>query len=990
MIGKTISHYKIFEKLGQGGMGIVYKAQDTKLDRIVALKLLPPHLLSSEEEKARFVHEAKASASIDHPNVCTVYEIGEHEKNTFISMAYIEGQSLKDKITERPLKLEETLDIAIQVAAGLQKAHEKQIIHRDIKPANILISNEGIAKIVDFGLAKLSGKTKLTKDSSTLGTAAYMSPEQTRGEEVDSRTDVWSLGVVLYECIAGKLPFRGDYEQAMQYSIVNEQPEPLTGLRTGIPLELERIVNKALVKNSDERYQHVDEMLVDLKKVQKDLDSKVDAERRPIVAAEKKRSRRLLKRIVIPISIVLAFVLAIFLIRSFVFEEVIDSDPTAIAILPFNNMTGDEKYDILKYTIPNLMITKLENSKYLQVITWEQLRDILKKIGKDSVEILNIDKDTGFELCRLSGINVAVIGGLSKVGNTFAVDVQVLDVRTKKLLKGANSQGYSEDSILKNQIDELCNDIAEGVGLSQNKIETIQQPIEELTTQSMEAYQLYQRGMNEFYRYFPKEGIRYLKLAIELDSTFTLAYIRLAFVLGATDEGKEAIKKAKRFYNNANNKDKLYIDQYDALYIEKDKVKFYQITRYITENYPNEKDAWRDLLSYYFYRGLYREALEAGLNAYKIDPNFLLTNLTLGYTYSYLEEYDNSLKYLKKCTSIAPGDPNPINSIGEVYFKWGKIDEAIKKFKETQKVQPEFGNIFLVYAYALIGNYDEVENWMNKEIITSQSRERSLNIYSGFILYWLGNIEQAQEKLIENLSVNNEDPYSYWLRGWIYYYMSKYKDSQKNFNIWYKIKKKNHPKLRIYSRSSIAWYEVLLNYYSGLNDLKLGSIDSAEDKMNKMKVYIQQIEHSNRKKMSRYYFDLLLGEIFLAEKSPEKVITLLKNSSPLDFGLIWIPLLRGANSIPIPKDVLARAYYQNGELDNAIIEYEKLTTFEPNKKSRDLINPKYHYLLAKLYEEKGDTQKAILKYQKFLDIWKNADDDLLEKIDAQKRLANLK
>jgi serine/threonine protein kinase len=268
MIGKTISHYKILSKLGEGGMGTVYKAQDNKLDRFVALKFLPQHLSQDEENKKRFIHEAKAASALDHPNICTIFEIDEaSDGQMFIAMAYYEGVSLKDKIEQGPLKLDEASDIATQMADGLARAHAKKIIHRDIKPANIIITEKNQAKIVDFGLAKLAGRTMLTKEGMTLGTTAYMSPEQTQGTEVDDRTDIWALGAVLYEMISGKQPFAGDYEQAVMYSIMNEDPEPLTTLRTGVPMDLEKIVNKCLAKGPRERYQHISEIPVDLKAI---------------------------------------------------------------------------------------------------------------------------------------------------------------------------------------------------------------------------------------------------------------------------------------------------------------------------------------------------------------------------------------------------------------------------------------------------------------------------------------------------------------------------------------------------------------------------------------------------------------------------------------------------------------------------------------------------------------------------------------------------
>ena len=273
MIGQTISHYRIVENLGEGGMGVVYKAEDTKLRRTVALKFLRSDVLESAEGKERFLREAQAAAALDHPNICTVHEIDEEEGQTFLAMAFVEGQSVKEKIAERPLKLEEALDIAIQTAQGLQAAHEKGVVHRDIKPANLIVNPQGQVKIMDFGLAQLSDRTRLTQTSTILGTPAYMSPEQAQRLPSDRRTDIWSLGVALYEMVTGRLPFASNHEAAVLHAIIHEEPEPITALRSGIPVQLDQIVAKAMAKDPQERYQHVDEMLADLRTLRKRLGS---------------------------------------------------------------------------------------------------------------------------------------------------------------------------------------------------------------------------------------------------------------------------------------------------------------------------------------------------------------------------------------------------------------------------------------------------------------------------------------------------------------------------------------------------------------------------------------------------------------------------------------------------------------------------------------------------------------------------------------------
>jgi len=272
MIGKKISHYKIIEKLGGGGMGIVYKAQDLKLDRFVALKFLPPAFSLDEEAKQRFIHEAKAASSLQHNNICTIHEIDETDDGQiFIVMSCYEGETLKKKIERDPLKINDAIDIIMQIAEGLLRAHEKEIIHRDIKPANIFITEEGVAKILDFGLAKVTGQTQLTQLGTTVGTVAYISPEQARGEKVDHRTDIWALGVMLYEMLTGQLPFKGDYEQAILYSIINEEPTSLKKVNPSIEPELVRIVDKSLKKDPESRYSTVDEILNDFKSYQESL-----------------------------------------------------------------------------------------------------------------------------------------------------------------------------------------------------------------------------------------------------------------------------------------------------------------------------------------------------------------------------------------------------------------------------------------------------------------------------------------------------------------------------------------------------------------------------------------------------------------------------------------------------------------------------------------------------------------------------------------------
>jgi len=451
MIGKTISHYRILETLGEGGMGIVYKAEDMKLKRLVALKFLPLSIIAREKEKTRFVHEAQATAALDHPNICTIYEIDEADGQLFIAMAYIEGQNLKEKIEAGPLKLDEALGIAMQVAEGLQAAHEKQIIHRDIKPANIIITPKGQAKIMDFGLAKLAGRTVITKEGTTLGTVAYMSPEQARGEEVDQCTDIWSFGVVLYEIITGQHPFKGMYDQAVMYSIINEEPEPITGLRTGVPMELERIANKALAKKINLRYQNVEDLLVDLRALQlRPKPSAVSASSRRAVSQPPIKAKAPERKQPWLYAGVAAFVILLVAAALFFWPKTQSKKKfTSIAVLPFTDMSPQKDQEYFCDGMTEEILTKLSKLRELKVIA----RTSVMRYKATDKSI----KEIGAEL------NVATVleGSIRKEDNNIRVTTQLIKVDDESHL-WAHSYDKKLASVFALQ-DEVSQAIAEAL-----------------------------------------------------------------------------------------------------------------------------------------------------------------------------------------------------------------------------------------------------------------------------------------------------------------------------------------------------------------------------------------------------------------------------------------------------------------------------------------------------------------------------------------------
>ena len=721
MIGKTISHYRILEKLGEGGMGVVYKAQDTKLDRIVALKCFPPSLLYDAEAKVRFVHEAKAASALNHPNITIIYEIDEVEGQCFIAMEHIGGRSLKELLKEKTLSLKEVLDIALQICEGLNVAHKKDIVHRDIKSDNIMLSEEGLVKIMDFGLAKLKGVSRVTRIGTTLGTVAYMSPEQARGEEIDHRTDVWSLGIVLYEMITGRLPFKSEYEQAIVYAILNEEQEPMVESRPEIPTELEQIVEKTLVKNRDSRYQNATDILADLRKLKKELES--------IISKGRPSTRK---------------------------------PQPSIAVLPFTNLSADKEQEYFCDGMAEEIINALTQVEGLHVVA----RTSAFFFRGKEIDIREIGKKLNVE--------TVMEGSVRKAGNRLRITAQLVNV-----VDGYHLWSERYDREIKDVFaiqDEISLAIVDKL-----KVKLLKEEKDKLVkrfTDNQEAYNLYLKGRyfwNRRYEGGLQKGIECFQQAINKDPLYALAYAGIAdcyILLGyfgwlppkeAYPRARVAAKKAleiddtlaeahtsmgwiRTFYDwdwaAAEDEFKRALDLSPnyATGHEWYGVSLAPMRRFdegtVSLKRALELDPLSLMINSVYGLGLYwerryNEALDQYHKTVEMDPNFSLVYLFLGWAYSAKAMWEEAIVASTKFVTLSQGSPFGVGTLGSVYGMSGQRYEALKMLDRLNELSQEryVSSFYRAIIYMGLGEKDQAFEYLEKAYLERESWMATLGTF---------------------------------------------------------------------------------------------------------------------------------------------------------------------------------------------------------------------------------------------------------------------
>jgi serine/threonine-protein kinase len=739
MIGKTISHYEILEKLGEGGMGVVYKAEDTKLRRTVALKFLTPQALGTEDEKARFIHEAQAAAALNHPNICTIHEIDESEGRSFIAMEYIEGRSLKDIIASGPMKLAEALGIAMQIAEGLHKAHKRQIVHRDIKPANIMITGEGRVKIMDFGLAKSPGRTQLTREGTTLGTVAYMSPEQGRGEEVDYRTDIWSLGVILYEMVTGRAPFRGDYEQAVIYSILNENPEPVTALRTGVPVELERIARKAMAKNASDRYQHADELLVDLRSLSAEITTTG-------LAKGPARKGFTGKHVGYVIGLIIIVVATLVLARLFLFPEKSETIES-IAVKPLENLSRDPDQEYFVDGMTEALIAELAKIGTIKVISRTSVMRY-KDTDKSLPEIAN-------EL----GVDAIIEGSVMQAGDRVRITAQLIEADEDHHLWAEHYERDLRDVLTLQR--EVASAIAREIDVTlaprDKDVETAAIRIDP------RAHEAYLKGRYHWNKRTEKDlgkSIDYFEEAIRIDPDYAQAYAGLAEAFSifrnwgySSYSAKEANQKAKEYAHKALSIDSKSAAAYSVLGLEsleydynwEGAEKYFKKAISLNPNYATAHHWYASMLSHW---GRHDEAIEQGMQALKLDPLSIVINVSLAFKYYYARRYDEAIEQILKTLELDKNFYGSYYVLYQCYTEKGMIQEAFEAFRQLmihdERTSTYVEDLDQVYKTSA---YEVYIAWVIENMDEWWSYDYSFPFYLSMIYARIDNEDKALEEL---------------------------------------------------------------------------------------------------------------------------------------------------------------------------------------------------------------------------------------------------
>ena len=934
--------YALLGELGRGGMGEVYLAEDTTLDRKVAVKFLPEEMYQDPTARSRFIREAKAAAALDHPYICSIHEVGETENRLFFAMEYVEGKTLRERISEGPLPLKQALQITSEIAEALQVAHDKGMIHRDIKPANIMLMEKGHAKVMDFGLAKhvpiadgektsADGPVTITSEGPSPGTPAYMSPEQLQGKSLDQRSDIFSFGIVLYELLSGVHPFKKEGGLTTVGAILGEDPRPIADLIKSVPEPLQKIIGRTLAKDPDERYQTMRDVQADLKKVSSGL-----------IAVP--LGWRFLKplRLALTAAVLISAVLAAAWLAKIIFfktpaKALAFQARDWILITDFENKTGEQVFD---GSLETALTVGTQQSQYVNVFPLSRMQETLRRMRRADVK--KVDETIGREIALREGIKGILACGISKVGDRYLLTARIVDPDKQTAVFSASSRAEGKEEVLRS-LDELARKVRRALGESMAKISEQRMALVQATTSSLEALKYYTGS-----RTAPGDtAVQLLKQALELDPDFALAHAELGmkyYIGGNRGDGETHFQKALSLLGRLTTRERLWIRAIVEDWRGNRDQGIQNYKAYLAE-YPDDSGAWYRLGYAYLLSSQQALGVEAFKRVIDIDKDSAGAYINLASCLSGLKKNEEALANYQKAFSLSPELSTGLyvnQEYGFLLVRMGKIREARQAF-ENMIAQPD--NSLKAKGY------------------------RSL----GLLLMYQGKYGSAQDSLKEAVNLNKILKYKLSeLRDHLFLAMNfrmkrQYEAFEKEMKAVDAIQKE--------IKLDPVFIFKIGKIYARLNRLK-----EADQLLEILKTRIGDVlavSGINRSNQSdQESFHLLNGEIALARRQYEEAI----GSFGMAAGL-------GDNQL---EDSLAFAYSKSGNLEKSIEKYEEFLKTDVLGYEGQELWVLAHYQLGRLYEQKGESANAAKSYERFLEIWQEADPAIIEVEDARKRLADLK